>query len=416
MFVDSKAGPAGAEDQSVHHIHPWRILMVDDEVAVHMASKLVLRRVTFGGRPLEIVSAYSAHEAMQLLHEDDGYAVALIDVVMESEHAGLELVNHIRREIGNANMRIVLRTGHPGSAPEREVIIDYEIDDYKEKTELTAERLFTTVYAALRSYRNIVTLKRTKDGLERIIDAASNIFVTTGYMDFVCGMLVQITAMIQAEMGSVMLRGAIAAREHLGELEVIAGTGNFESLKGQKGHGILPEDVTERLRRSAAGRLDPIVSSDGLLMFIAPQNTDNMYIWIPLTESLSEECIALLRLFALKFALGLDNIMMQQESLDAQGEVIDMLCGLIEQRSLETGNHIRRVAMLSRLLAEKTGIDPEVVELIEAAAPLHDIGKIAIPDSILNKPGRLTEDERDRIRYRNAAEMFGEAERTFAAE
>jgi hypothetical protein len=85
---------------------------------------------------------------------------------METDQAGLDLVRRIRSELRNRQMRIILRTGEPGQVPEEKVIVDFDINGYKEKTELTAQRLFTTVYSALRSYRDITIIERNKLGLE----------------------------------------------------------------------------------------------------------------------------------------------------------------------------------------------------------------------------------------------------------
>ncbi len=77
-----------------------------------------------------------------------------------------------------------------------------------------------------------------------------------------------------------------------------------------------------------------------------------------------------------------------------QKEVVFTMGAIGERRSHETGNHVRRVAEYSKLLAMKYGIDEKKAELLKQASPMHDIGKVAIPDDILNKPGKLTEDER----------------------
>ncbi|MCB0093132.1 MAG: hybrid sensor histidine kinase/response regulator [Caldilineaceae bacterium] len=141
---------------------PWKIMLVDDEDEVHQVTQLALRRVRFQNRRLSFISAYSAAEAMQLMQEHPDTAVILLDVVMETNHAGLDFVKHVREVIGNKRVRIILRTGQPGLAPEESVIIDYDINDYKTKTELTRTRLFTTVVAALRTYNHVTTIEANK--------------------------------------------------------------------------------------------------------------------------------------------------------------------------------------------------------------------------------------------------------------
>ncbi len=101
-------------------------------------------------------------------------AVVLLDVIMESDTAGLELVEFIRKELKNDTVRIILRTGQPGQAPERRIIVDYDINDYKAKTELTADKLFTALTAALRSYQQLQRMIETRRGLEIIIEAAGD--------------------------------------------------------------------------------------------------------------------------------------------------------------------------------------------------------------------------------------------------
>ena len=137
----------------------WKVLVVDDEPEVHTITKLTLDDFVLDGRELTFISAYSGTEARELLKEHPDTALILLDVVMETEHAGLELVDHIRRSMRNQMVRIVLRTGQPGQAPEAKVIVDYDINDYKAKTELTIDKLFTTIVTALRSYHFITTIE-----------------------------------------------------------------------------------------------------------------------------------------------------------------------------------------------------------------------------------------------------------------
>jgi|GEM_PF-5527330 len=134
------------------------MLVVDDDPGIHQITRLALRDLRFENRPIELVSAYSAAEALEILKERNDIAVILLDVVMETEHAGLDLVHAIRKTLGNTDIRIVLRTGQPGQAPEEQVVLDLDINDYKSKTELSRERLFTTVIGALRGWRDLQEL------------------------------------------------------------------------------------------------------------------------------------------------------------------------------------------------------------------------------------------------------------------
>ncbi|WP_449418788.1 ATP-binding protein [Phormidium nigroviride] len=130
----------------------WKILIVDDEAQVHTATDIALRKFVFENKSLKFISAYSAKEAKQLIHEYPDVAIILLDVIMETDDAGLEFVKYVREVLGNHLVRIILRTGQPGQVPEKSIIINYDINDYKTKTELTTSKLYTTVLTALRSF------------------------------------------------------------------------------------------------------------------------------------------------------------------------------------------------------------------------------------------------------------------------
>jgi response regulator RpfG family c-di-GMP phosphodiesterase len=223
---------------------PWKILIVDDDEDTHDVTEMALRRLLYEERPLLILHAFSAFEAKLRLIEHPDIAIALLDVVMENDTAGLDLVKTIRQDMKNDNIRLILRTGNPGKAPEEGVTLAYDINDYRGKTELTAQSLRTAIIIALRSYQAVVTIKN----LHKEID-------------------------------------------------------------------------------------------------------------------------------------------------DTQKELIYTLGEIAESRSLETGHHVKRVSVISAFLAEKLDLPDHRVSLIGLAASMHDLGKMAIDDRILNKPGKLTMDE-----------------------
>ena len=138
----------------------WKIAIVDDEPAVHQATQLALNNFVFDSKPLSLFHAYSGAEAQELIAEHPDVAFILLDVVMESNDAGLKVVRYIREELNNRRVQIILRTGQPGEAPEESVIRKYEINDYKLKVELTRQRLITAAIAALRAYRNTIAVEQ----------------------------------------------------------------------------------------------------------------------------------------------------------------------------------------------------------------------------------------------------------------
>jgi DNA-binding response OmpR family regulator len=149
-------------------VRKWKVAVIDDDAAVHEGTRFALSDYNLNGATLEILSAYSAAEGRKLMHDHPDIAAVLLDVIMETDVAGLDLVEYIRNEIKNETVRIILRTGQPGQAPERRVIVDYDINDYKAKTELTADKLFTSLTAALRSYQQLERMVQTRRGLDAV--------------------------------------------------------------------------------------------------------------------------------------------------------------------------------------------------------------------------------------------------------
>ena len=145
----------------------WKVLVVDDEPDIHAVLRLAMQDMVVEGQRLQLFDAHSAREAKQVLVAHPDIALILLDVVMETEQAGLELVRHVRREAGNQLVRIVLVTGQPGYAPQRDVIANYEIDGYRLKSELTADRIFVSVYAGLRAYKNLHDIAEQRSELEQ---------------------------------------------------------------------------------------------------------------------------------------------------------------------------------------------------------------------------------------------------------
>ncbi|MBP1754718.1 MAG: hypothetical protein H6Q59_1116 [Firmicutes bacterium] len=227
----------------------WKILIVDDDIDIHEITVMALKRLVYENRPLTFINAYNASEAVAQLEKHPDIAIALLDIVMEKDTSGLDLVKTIREDMGNRNIRLIVRTGNPGLAPEESVTLNYDINDYRGKTELTAQSLRTVIITALRSYMALTTIT----GLKQEID-------------------------------------------------------------------------------------------------------------------------------------------------DTQRELIYALGEIAESRCIDNSHHVKRVGCISAFLAEKFNFNPHDVEIVHLAASMHDVGKIAIDDKILNKPGKLTPEEFESIK------------------
>jgi diguanylate cyclase (GGDEF)-like protein len=233
----------------------WKVLIVDDESTVHQVTRLALQDFTFAGRGFDFLNAYSAQEAITILNARSDIALVLLDVVMETENAGLRVVRHIRETLANTATRIILRTGHPGQAPEREVVTKYDINDYKEKTELTAAKLFTTVYTAVRTYRDICALQWNRKGLEKIIDASATIFRNRDLSEFAKGVLEQLISLLYLEPDAVYFQtDGVATASSNGVIEIIAATGHFAEWIGAEVSSLGDSEVIEAIKAARGNK------------------------------------------------------------------------------------------------------------------------------------------------------------------
>lgn len=148
---------------------PWKVIIIDDDPDVHTVTQLSLKNFEFRGRTLQTFIANSGYEAFNLLKKHSDVAVALIDIMMETDDAGLHLINNIRNVLQYNLMRIIVRTGQPGIFSEKDVIEQYDIDDYKNKAELNADRLYLTMRLALKNYQDLLALNDAKYNLEQKI-------------------------------------------------------------------------------------------------------------------------------------------------------------------------------------------------------------------------------------------------------
>lgn len=172
------------DDETSAQQLPWKVLIVDDEPGIHQVTKFAISELVFEGRPLEFLHAYNGPEAIATVKETPDIALILLDVVMETQTAGLDVAKAIREQVDNHLTRIILRTGQPGYAPEAEIILDYDINDYKNKTELSKDKLCTTVIAALRGYAELIRTESYRQSLSKIMEYSEQLLTATNFEQF----------------------------------------------------------------------------------------------------------------------------------------------------------------------------------------------------------------------------------------
>ncbi|RUO65627.1 Response regulator receiver domain-containing protein [Pseudidiomarina planktonica] len=309
MFADEPAVQAKKLPEDY-----WKVLIVDDEPEVHAVTKLALSDFSFLGRGLKFYSAYSGEEARELVNEHPDAAIVLLDVVMETDDAGLQVARYIREEVHNRFPRIILRTGQPGQAPERTVIINYDINDYKSKTELTAQKLFTTVMSSLRSYRDIMSIDQSRQGLEKVIAAATNLYALQSMESFVDGLVQQLSWVLGGARETFYAVADRTGRSDKFEVKAAYGRDSDEAL-GQAIRSVLPRDALAEVDQVV--RAQSVYYGEDFALAYCRSNSQPQGALLFLrgfSRTLTEDDKHLLQLFAENVQVAHDNVISWQDA------------------------------------------------------------------------------------------------------
>jgi len=367
----------------------WRVLVVDDEPDVFTATALNLHDSEIDGRALQLIPARSAQQAEQLIAQDPDIAAVLLDVVMETPDAGLRLVERIRAMSGRAALRIILRTGQPGYAPELEVIRRYDINDYRTKSELTQTRLLTTLTVALRGYQQLRRIESHQRGLEKVVAATGSLITERGSMQrFAEGVLTQICAITEARPeGVIVLRHSPADAQ---QPQIVAAAGFYRELLGQPAQR-LPAELQEAL--SAAEGQDITQHGTHSALRVKASDGDELLVLFSTGAALDAEARQLLALFAINTALGFDSIKSFRE-LDHYA-YHDRETGLINRAGLKREVQQARGQLFAQLkVGELHEIRGALGESVARRA-LADLGQRL--GQLLGEEGRVARIQGDRL-------------------
>ena len=296
----------------------WKVAVIDDDPAVHEGTRFALGDYRLNGQGLEIISAYSAAEGRELMRRHPDVAAVLLDVIMEADDAGLDLVQFIRNELKNETVRIILRTGQPGQAPERRVIVDYDINDYKAKTELTADKLFTSLTAALRSYQQLQRMVDTRRGLEIIIDAASTLYDFKSMQRLAAGVLTQIASLLNVDCaGILVLREGGNVAEGI---SVLACSGCYSRFLGARDANALDGDLRELVDAAFRQRCHDFRDRRSIL-YIRTGSGREVVVLLEAEKNLSDTDRALVEIFASRLAIAFDNVILYEKLQEANARL-----------------------------------------------------------------------------------------------
>jgi response regulator RpfG family c-di-GMP phosphodiesterase len=378
----------------IENIDYTNVLIVDDEEDIHTVTKLAMKDFLFERKQMCFFSAYSASEAKDMLQGKHHFSLILLDVVMENDHAGLELAKYIRQELKNSYTRIILRTGQPGLAPEHSVIRDFDIDGYRNKTELSKEHLESTFYTSLRAYRDICQLQKHRKILEQVIDSIANVSSIGDLFDFAGAVLAQIGLVLNITTSKMLVESseAFAISKMEDKLNMFSASASKVQILVHSELNDLPDYERDLFNHA----MDVKGNFHKDLYYVYFHHSDRGYDTIFAFKSedvLVTEEIALIDLFLRNVLLSYENLLLANAFQETQELAITLMGGTMESHSKETGAHVVRVGLYAKQLALLNGESNYFSEQIRLAAQLHDVGKVGIPDYILKKEDRLNPEE-----------------------
>jgi signal transduction histidine kinase len=335
-------------------LRKWKVAVIDDDHAVHEGTRFALSDYSLNGQALEILSAYSAAEGRALMRAHPDVAAVLLDVIMETDAAGLDLVEYIRNEVKNETVRIILRTGQPGQAPERRVIVHYDINDYKAKTELTADKLFTSLTAALRSYQQLERMVQTRRGLEIIIDAAPTLYDFKSMQRLAEGVLTQIASLLNVDCaGILVLRDGGALDD---DFSVLAGSGCYGRFIGATGAKSLDPKLCSTVEAAFKRRKHEFIDHRSVL-YIRTGSGREVVVLLQAERPLSETDRSLVEIFGSRLSIAFDNVILYQQLHEANTQLEDRVAQ--RTRSLMLAN--RRLSAQWQQLQRANGFKDEIL-------------------------------------------------------
>ena len=350
LFTDDLAEPEAASSDGTEI--SWCVVVVDDDESFHVVTRLALRNLTMDGTPIRLAHARSGAEARVVLKNEPDCALVLLDVVMEQDDAGLRVAEWIRAELQNPLVRVVLRTGQSGLAPEERVMQDYDIHDYHSKTELTAQRLRTAVTGAVRAYRDLRTVSLQRRSLEKVIAATSTLFTPAPVEPLLNGILEQVAALLVPREHALFF----LARQPLftpvtPEPRVIAASGRYAHSVGVPVAEVLSSAIVEGVESTAVAGEWRFIGQDGVFGFDVGTG-DIPALFLEDARSLGEWEQKTIALFCASAAMALRNQHLHAERQDiltafsrfVPSEFLHLL-GTDDARTLKVGD--QRVRTLS---------------------------------------------------------------------
>lgn len=303
------------ETPKAKSISQWKIVIVDDDPEVHNITQLSLSGFQFEGKDIQFVNLYSATQAKQYFLENDDVALVLLDVVMESDDAGLKITNFLRNELKNTYTRIVLRTGQPGTASEHDIFKNYDIDGYIAKVSMTVNHLKQSIYIALRSYRDLMRIQNYQKGLEVVISAITNMNQIDNVFTLSKGILTQIASIFNMSHAQFLVTGlqgftkAITSTAN-DKWDIVLEADEAYFIDADENEPTIFKALSERTLLSKKNSKEENIYG---YYYLSQKNTESVFI-LKTEQALSTTAEKLLALYVTNVVITIENLISSKSS------------------------------------------------------------------------------------------------------
>lgn len=388
-----------------------RILVVDDEIVIRELMCDILAEEGY-----DVVPAQHGKAALDLITNEGNFVVLFTDIMMP-EMDGIELIREARKVAptlvpivmtGYATLetaRAAVKEGaydyvlKPFNLSEIKLAVNNALDRFRLSNEIARLREITELFNIS---ERIAAIRNEEQLLDFVLEAAlARVNATRGSVMVVQpdGRKLEVVKSMGVAPGSSQqlvdmegtISGWVATNVKPLLINDIENAPEFQAM----GHGLETRSfISVPLEHKASPTDEMTITEHDMPKVLAVINITGKRDGTEFTEG----DLKTLSVVANHAAAALENARLLQDIEDGQREIVFTLGEIVETRSRETGNHVKRVAEYSKVLAKHYGLPHAETEVLRLASPLHDVGKVGIPDAVLNKPGKLTPEEFDVIK------------------
>lgn len=286
-----------------------KVLTVEDDQDYQEALLNGLSSLNYDDKKVEFLTASTALEAATVIAENPDISVIFLDVVMETDNAGLRLIRTIREDIGNDLVRIVLLTGQAGMTSVEDLISQYDIDDYWCKSDLTQVHLQTIVLSNLRTWEHLSDMKEARHSMQLLLAASQRISSKSDIEDYTRSILEEISQLLKVKKGGIVCFFH-PEQEGLDNASIVATSGDFSNHRHSYLSSVMHEEALKGAVLIAYEKKSHVFIEGFSVLYFSNKELDGRIymVIVKMNRTLAANEINLLQVFCENISAGFRNV------------------------------------------------------------------------------------------------------------